>query len=292
MKLRLAGLVLSAGVLAAQTTTPGQTTTPAQPTTPAQTPAPATSSQAAEQQPAADSQLTRKTLTAKTQDEFEAYQKVVSQPNLALAETMAQDFAVRYPASDLRAPLFQSLMLKHQKANQADLTLTDAERVLLIDPQNVIALVTAANVLSERTLPGKPESARRFDQAVRYAQRAIDNIDTGLTVAPQASAEDAAGFRNTVLAIAHAAQGNVYLLQNDSAAAERHFSAAAELSPMPNALVLYRLAVTQHQQRRYDAALDNASKSFEVASANHDLIIMDRAKEEKNALVKALAKPQ
>jgi tetratricopeptide (TPR) repeat protein len=183
-------------------------------------------------------------------------------------------------------------MLKHQQSNQADLALTDAERVLLIDPQNVVALVTAANVLSERTLPGKPDSTRRFDQALRYAQRAIDNIDTGLSVPPQASVEDTAGFRNTVLAIAHAAQGNVYLLQNDFAAAERQFSTAAEVSPTPNALVLYRLAVAQHQQKRYDAALDNASKSFEVASANHDLILMDRAKQEKNALVKALAKPQ
>jgi tetratricopeptide (TPR) repeat protein len=140
-------------------------------------------------------------------------------------------------------------------------------------------------------LPGKPDSARRFDQALRYAQRAIDNIDTDLTVPPQASAEDAARFRNTVLAMAHAAQGNVYLLQNDFAAAESHMSAAAELSPA-NALVLYRLAVAQHQQKRYDTALENANKSFEVASANHDLILMDRAKQEKNALVKALAKPQ
>jgi tetratricopeptide (TPR) repeat protein len=205
---------------------------------------------------------------------------------------MAQDFAVRYPSSDLRAPLFQSLMLKHQQANQADLTLADAERVLLIDPQNVIALVTAANVLSERTLPGKPDSIRRFDQTLRYAQRAIDNIDSELTVPPQASAGEVTRFRNTVLALAHAAKGNVYLLQNDFAAAESHFSAAAQLSPAPNALVLYRLAVTQHQQKRYDAALDNASKSFEVASANHDLILMDRAKQEKNALVKALAKSQ
>jgi tetratricopeptide (TPR) repeat protein len=266
-------MMLSAGLLVAQTQ-------------------PAPSTQPAEQQAAPPVQQPRKTLVAKTQDEFEAYQKVVSQPNLALAETMAQDFAVRYPASELRGPMFQSLMLKHQQANQADLTLTDAERVLLIDPQNVIALVTAANVLSERTFAGKPDSARRFDQALRFAQRAIDNVDTDLSVPPQASADDVSRFRNIVLAIAHAAQGNIYLLQNDFASAERHLSAAAELSPTPNALVLYRLAVAQHQQKRYDAALDNANKSFEVANANHDLILMDRAKQEKNTLVKALAKPQ
>lgn len=272
MKLLIAGMLLSAGLLAAQT--------------------PAVPTQSSEQQAVSATQEPRKIVTAKTQDEFEAYQKVVSQPNLAVAETMAQDFAVRYPASDLRAPMFQSLMLKHQQANQADLTLTDAERVLLIDPQNVIALVTAANVLSERTVPAKPESAPRFDRALRFSQRAIDSIDTGLAIPPKASPEDAARFRNTVLAIAHAAQGNVYLLQNDFASAERHLAAAAELFPSPNALVLYRLAVAQHQQKRYDAALDNATKSFEVANANHDLMLMDRAKKEKNALVKALAKAQ
>jgi tetratricopeptide (TPR) repeat protein len=272
MRSIIAAMALSAGVISAQNSVP-----PAQTETAPGETAPT---------------IQRKAATAKTQDEFDAYQRVVTQPNLALAENLAQDFAVRYPASELRAPLFQSLMLKHQQANETELTMRDAERVLLLDPDNVIALVTAANVLSERTLPDKSDSAQRFDQAIRFAQRAIDNIETGLTVPPQVLPADADRFRNTILAIAYAAQGNVNLLQRDFADAEKHLGAAAELFPVPNALVLYRLAVAQHQQKRYDVALENANKSLEAANQSHDLIVMDRAKQEKNALVKALARPK
>lgn len=232
----------------------------------------------------------RPPLTAQSQDEFDAYQKVAGEPNLARADAAAQDFAIRFPESDLRAALFQSLMLKHQAANEAPAALADAERVLLIDPQNVVALVTSTNILAERTVPGKPESLQRFDQALRFARRAIANIETGFAPPARASTDDAARYRATLLSIAHAALGNVYLLQSDYAAAEKELAAAVDLAP-GYALALYRLAVAQHQQKRYGEALENVNKAIAAANDAHDLLLMQRAKQEQSTLAKAVAHP-
>jgi tetratricopeptide (TPR) repeat protein len=230
----------------------------------------------------------RPPLTAQSQDEFEAYQKVASEPNLVRADAAAQDFAIRFPDSDLRAAIFQSLMLKHQAANEAPASLADAERVLLIDPQNVVALVSSANILSERTPPGKPESPQRFEQALRFAERAIANLENGFAPPARATPEDAAKYRATLLSVAHAAAGNVYLLQSDYAAAEKELIAATNLDPN-NALALYRLAVTQHEQRRYGEALVTVDKAVTAANAANDLMLAQRAKQEQNALAKAVA---
>ena len=227
-------------------------------------------------------------LAAQSQDEFDAYQSVANEANLVKADAAAQDFAIRFPESELRAPLFQSLMLKHQAANEAQAALADAERVLLIDPQNVVALVSSANILAERTGPGKPESSQRFEQALRFAQRAIANIESGFAAPARASADEAAKFRATLLSLAYAAAGNVYLLQSDYAAAEQQLDAAVRVDP-GNALALYRLAVAQHEQKRYGEALVNVNKAVAAANAANDLLLAQRAKQEQNALAKAVA---
>jgi tetratricopeptide (TPR) repeat protein len=238
---------------------------------------------------AADNKTETAALIAKSPDEYEEYQKVARQPNLKLADAQAQDFAFRFPESDLRAALFQSLMLKYQSANNAEGALANAERVLLIDPQNVVASVTAANVLSERTIPGKPDSDDRFDRAKRFAMRAIESIDS-VSLPTTASAEDTARFKSTLLSIAHAAIGNIALLQKDGDTAEKELKVASELAPT-NALVLYRLAVAQHEQKRYADAIANVDKAVIAANESHDLLLLERAKKEKAALAKAVTHP-
>lgn len=230
----------------------------------------------------------RRVLMAKTRDEFEAYQRAAQQPNLRMADANAQDFAVRFPESELRAALFQTLMLKHQSANDAEAALADAERVLLIDPNNVVALVTAANALSERTLPTSQPSQQRLDQAMRFAERGLDILKSESL---QPSSDQTARFRGVLMSLAHAALGNVYLLRQDAASAEKHLAAAAGSSPAPSALVLYRLAVAQRLLKRYDEALQTIDKASAAANESHDLLMADRVKQEKNVLAKTAAHP-
>lgn len=236
--------------------------------------------------PAASARAT----VAKTEDEFKAYRNVISQPDLVVADRLASDFASRFPESDLREPLYQTLMLRHQAANDGERALADAERVLLMNPQNTVALVAAANVISERTLPGKPDAEHRFDQGLRYAERALQALESGSAAPATATPEQAAELKNTLLAVARAAKGNIYLLQKDYPEAEKHLAEAVKVSPKPDAVSIYRLALAQHGQKRLSEALANVDRAIEAANAAHDLLLVERAKTEKAILIRSGAR--
>jgi tetratricopeptide (TPR) repeat protein len=266
---------------------PTETKPQATPSAPAAQP-PADSKQ---QEPAEAKAPVRKAPAAKSAEEFEAYRSAAMQPDLIAAEKLATDFASRFPDSELRESLYQTLMLKQQNGNNAEGALADAERVLLLNPQNRVALVVAANVLSERTQPTSADAEQRFEQGMRYAERALQGIEAnGVPAAPETSTDDVAAFRATLTSIAHAAEGNIELLRKNYMEAEKHFQAAAAAKPDPDALVLYRLALAQHGLKRLDDALANVNKAMAAVGASRDLILQERIKQERSTLIKAGAK--
>src|SRR5437016_3873852 len=60
---------------------------------------------------------------AKTNDEFAAYNAAVSNQDTAAAEKAADDFAAKFPQSDLRGLLYGAIMRRYQAANDSDKTL-------------------------------------------------------------------------------------------------------------------------------------------------------------------------
>jgi tetratricopeptide (TPR) repeat protein len=260
------------------------TQTPTQ--APAQTPAQPSAQAAPESKPPE-----RKQASAKSQDEYNAYRAVTTQPDLLSAERLATDFSSRYPQSELREAMYQTLMLKQQSANRADAALANAEKVLLLNPDNVVALVVAANVLSERTLPTAADAADRFERGIRYADRALQDIETSGVAAPESAAPaDVAAYRATLTAVAHAAEGNIELLRKNYMEAEKHLQQAIASAPQPDALALFRLALAQHGLKRLDDALANVNKAMAVAGSARDLLLEERIKQERTTLIKAGAK--
>lgn len=274
----LAFLMIAASARQEAAQAPAQT--PAQPST--QGPAQA----ATESRPAE-----RKQPSAKSQDEYNAYRAVTMQPDLLSAERLATDFASRYPQSELREAMYQTLMLKQQSANRADAALANAEKVLLLNPDNVVALVVAANVLSERTLSTAADASDRFERGMRYAERALENIETSGVSAPESAAPaDVAAYRATLAAVAQAAEGNIELLRKNYMEAEKHLQQAIAAAPQPDALALFRLALAQHGLKRLDDALANVNKAMAAAGSARDLLLEERIKQERATLIKAGAK--
>ena len=64
-------------------------------------------------------------------------------------ETAANNFAAKYPTSELRRYLYSSAMLLYQRENNSEMMLAMGEKVLALDPDNPLALVLTATALAD-----------------------------------------------------------------------------------------------------------------------------------------------
>jgi hypothetical protein len=97
---------------------------------------------------------------AKTQPEFEAYKAAIAQTDPAAQEKAADDFATKFPDSELRAMLYTAAMQRYQQANNADKMMEMAKKILAIDADDPAALVGVAQALAERIWTGISASAK------------------------------------------------------------------------------------------------------------------------------------
>src|ERR1700749_263712 len=73
---------------------------------------------------------------AKTQPEFDAYKAAAAITDPAAQEKAADDFAAKFPDSELRPLLYKSVMRSYQQANNADKMLAMSQKILTFDPDD------------------------------------------------------------------------------------------------------------------------------------------------------------
>lgn len=224
--------------------------------------------------------------SAKTADEFAAYNAAASNPDTAAAEKAADDFATKYNQSDLRGLLYSNIMRRYQQANDSDKTLEMARKVLTYEPSDPVALVMAATVLAERTREGDLDREERYDEAVKYAQRALEAAKTDLMVPANATAQQIESAEKVLLSMAHSALGMVDLNRKNDAAAVQEFQQSISLSApgQVEPLTYLRLALAQDHLKQYSDALTSANKAVESSPANSPVAML--AKQEVDRLSK------
>ncbi|HWY69319.1 MAG TPA: hypothetical protein VNX88_11670 [Terriglobales bacterium] len=223
---------------------------------------------------------------AKTNEEFAAYNAAVANPDIAAAEKLTDDFATKFTQSDLRGLLYSAIMRRYQQANDPEKTLEMARKVLTYEPNDPVALVMAATVLAERTREGDLDREERYDEAVKYAQRSLESVNSDLMVPSNASSEQIESAKKVLKSMAHSAVGMVQLdRKNDDAAAQEFQQSIALSVPGPvEPLTYLRLALAQDHLKQYPAALISANKAMEVSPANSPVAML--AKQEVDRLTK------
>ncbi len=121
---------------------------------------------------------------AKTQPEFDAYKAAAATTDPAAMEKAADDFAAKFPDSELRILLYKQAMHSYQSANKADQMMEMGRKVLKIDPDDPEALVGVSQVLAERTRDTDLDKDQRLDEGTKLAQHAIQTADTDIAVPP------------------------------------------------------------------------------------------------------------
>src|ERR1700686_3787310 len=115
---------------------------------------------------------------AKTQPEFDAYKTAAASTDAAALEKAADDFAAKFPDSELRVLLYKNAMRLYQNTNNAEKTEAMGRKVLAIDGDDPDALTTVSDVIAERTHDSDLDKDQRFDDGMKMAQKALQTIDT------------------------------------------------------------------------------------------------------------------
>jgi tetratricopeptide (TPR) repeat protein len=225
---------------------------------------------------------------AKSKEEFDAYNLAASKTDPAQAETAADEFAQKFPASELKELLYVRTMNLYQQQNNSGKVVAVGRKAIELNPTDPVPLVAVASALVMDTRETDMDRDARYAEASKDAQAALDNVDTGLQVPPNAPADRVALAKANLRSIAYDTLGVIAMNKKDYAAAEQNFQKAADLmKDQPDSVVYLRLSVAQDNEKKYQAALDSANKAAQYApegSAEKNL-----AKQQQDRLQKLLA---
>ena len=259
------GILIVALWAAAQTTgTAPQTPPPAGQTAPAQ----AAPGQAAPVQGAA-APAQKRPPQAKTQPEFDAYKVAAASTDAAALEKAADDFATKFPDSELRVLLYKNAMHLYQNGNNADRTEAMGRKVLNLDGDDPDALTTVAEVIAERTHDTDLDKDQRYDEGMKMAQKALQTVDTDLAVPPGTPQDKIDAYKSGLRSQAYSTMGTIDYNKNNFAAAQTNFQKALDAYPsQPYAPDVLRLALSLDKQQKYEEALKIANRAVELTQDN------------------------
>ena len=226
----------------------------------------------------------KKAPAPKTQAEYDAYKAAASQTEAAKLEAAATDFAQKFPESELRGFLFQQAMGLYQQANNPEKTLEMARSVLKYDPGNAVALLTAAQMLAERTHDNDLDREDRLAEAAADAQSALQHADE-LPQPTNMTPEQFAGALAQLRGTAHEVIGTVAFKKQDYFNAIKEYNAAAaEEKEHTDPVVWLRLSVAHDKSG--DVASASATVEKAIAASEPGSQIRQLAEQEKKRLEK------
>src|ERR1700761_3818749 len=142
--------------------------------------------------------VTRHTPQAKTQPEYADYNAASAISGGAAMEKAANDFAAKYPDSELRSLLYSKAMHNYQAENNPAKMLAMGEKVLAYDPDNPVALVLTATALSDNLTDNDPDRATKMTAIQKNAWRALQTIDSTFVPPAGATPEQIKGYKDTL----------------------------------------------------------------------------------------------
>lgn len=221
---------------------------------------------------------------AKTHPEFNDYNAAYAIAGGAASEKAADDFAAKYPNSELKGFLYAKAMHEYQTENNQPKILSTGEKVLQIDPDNAVALVLTANVLSDALTETDPDHEKKVAEIRKNGGRALQVMEANFSPSANATPEQVEAYKKTLQALAHSALGITSLKMGDDAGAESELKAASQVNPsQPDPFIWYHLALAQDHQKKYEDALVSVKHAVENSGSNPEIGAL--AKGEQNRLL-------
>ncbi len=216
--------------------------------------------------PAAATPATGKTPPqAKTQPEFDAYKAVSALSDPAAVEKGADDFAQKYPESEIRILLYMQAMNMYQGANNAEKMADMGRKVLVLDGDKPEALLDVAQFLAERTRDTDLDKDQKRAEGIKLAEKGLQTIDTDLLVPAGTPQEKVDLYKSQLRSTAYYLLGTIYLNEDTKESypkAEENLRKALDALPaQPDPVTYFRLSIALDKQGKYTDALEAATKA-------------------------------
>lgn len=206
---------------------------------------------------------------AKTQPEFDAWKAASGNSDPAALEKAADDFANRFPDSELRVLLYKNAMRNYQNANNAEKTEAMGRKVLSFDPDDPEALVIVAEVIAERTRDSDIDKDQRFAEATAMAQKATQTVDTDIQVPAGTPQDKIDGYKGLLRSQAYSIIGTIDFKKENYPAAEQNLQKSIDVYPTdPDKVVVLRLALTLDKEQKYAEALKVVNRVVDMTQDN------------------------
>lgn len=189
----------------------------------------------------------------------------------ARAEKAADDFATKFPDSEVKILLYKAAMRNYQNANNAEKTEAMGRKVLSLDGDDPESLVTVAEVIAERTRESDLDRDQRYDEAKKMAQKALGTVDTDILVPAGTPQERVDAYKSGLRSQAYSIMGAIEYNKNNFAGAQTNLEKSIDAYPaQPDAVVVLRLALALDKQgpQKYPEALKVANRAVELTQDN------------------------
>ena len=221
-----------------------------------------------------------------SQEEFKAYQAAVAITDAAGAEKAAEDFATKYPQSELRPVVYKAVMEHYQQSNNADKMAEMAKKVLAIDPDDPEALVSVGQVQAEKVKDDSLDKDVLLAEAKKDAQRALVTVDTDVTTSGY-SEEQVNNYKNFLRSQAYFVLGTAAFKAGNWPEAETNLKKSIDALPQqPDVIAVYRLALALDFQNKIPEALKAVQQAVDLTKDNPDSPAGKAARQEQDRLMK------
>jgi tetratricopeptide (TPR) repeat protein len=221
-----------------------------------------------------------------SQEEFNAYKTAAALTDAAALEKGSDDFAAKYPESELRPLLYRSAMQRYQSVNNSDKMLEMAKKVLALDPDDPEALVGLSQVLAERTRDTDLDRDQRLAESRKDAERALQTVDTDIPSSGYPP-EQLTAYKGYLRSEAYAVLGKLSSDAKNWPDAESDLRKSIEAFPQQvDSIAVLRLAVALDMQNRIPEALKYADQAVELTKDRPDSGAGKAARDEKDRLTK------
>lgn len=205
----------------------------------------------------------------KSKPEQEAYNAAAANTDPAGLEKATDDFATKFPDSEVRVLLYEQAMRLYQNANNADKTEAMGRKVLTLDSDNPEALVTVAEVIAERTRDSDIDKDQRYAEAMTMAKKATETVDTDISIPANTPQPQIDKYKALLRSNAYSILGTIEFKKDNFAAAQEDLQKSIDAFPSePDPVVVLRLALALDKQQKYPEALKVANRAVELTQDN------------------------